>query len=73
MLNITIFNVLNKVLDGNIESVDYYFSEGHKLQITTKANYYMLILLRKLSASYRKLILEVFMMKMKKISHLVLI
>jgi len=37
MLNATIFNVLNKILDGNLESVEYYYSGGHKLQLMTKS------------------------------------
>lgn len=39
MLKTTIFNVLNNVLDGNIESVDLYYDYDkiRKLQITTKS------------------------------------
>jgi len=37
MLNSVIFNVLNKVLDGNIESVDFYFSGWNRVQVITKS------------------------------------
>jgi len=37
MLNTTIFNVLNKVLEGNLESVDLYYDLNEKVQLTTKS------------------------------------
>jgi len=37
MLKTIILNVLNKVLNGNIESVDFYFSGWQKAQLTTKS------------------------------------
>ena len=37
MLNDVILKVLNKVLDGNVESVDFYFSGWHRVQVIMKS------------------------------------